>query len=141
MSGDMFDHVCFLSEGSVTYIASEGLLSRVDFQVLLKIEAFWVDQETTDRTTLVIRPMVIHVKVEVVQIAQETVAFNAIYRPDFVLDLILIIGHRRLIEIARAQEFLFFRSIIVGWCHIILRFSFAFLRRGIKMAIAIDQRR
>ena len=74
----MFDHVGFLSERPVTYIASKGLLSRVDFQVLLKIKPLGVDQETTDRTTLVIGPMVIHVKVEVVQIAQETVAFDAV---------------------------------------------------------------
>jgi hypothetical protein len=63
----MFDHVRLLSKSSAADLTHEGFLSRVDLQMLLEVESFRVDKKTTDWTALVIRPMIIHVNVEVVQ--------------------------------------------------------------------------
>jgi hypothetical protein len=78
VSGDVLDHMSLLPERPVANLATERLLSSVDLEMLLEIEPFAVDEESTDRATLVIGPVVVHVKIEVFQIAQKSVAFDAV---------------------------------------------------------------
>ena len=47
-----------LSKSSVAHLTHEGLLSGVDFKMLLEIEPLGVDQQPTYWTTLVVRPEV-----------------------------------------------------------------------------------
>jgi len=89
----VFDHVGLLSEGPVTDGADEGLLASVDLQMLLEVETLGVDEEATNWAALVLGPVVVHVKVEVVEITEKHVAFDTIQRPDFVLDLTLVGRH------------------------------------------------
>ena len=58
--------------------------------MLLEVETLGVDEEATDGAALVLGPVVVHVKVEVVEIAKEHVALDAVQRPDVVLDLTLV---------------------------------------------------
>lgn len=49
-------HMGLLSKSSVAHLTHEGLLAGVDFKMLLEIESLRVDQQTTDRAALVVRP-------------------------------------------------------------------------------------
>jgi len=60
-------HVRLLSEGSAAHLTHEGLLPGVDLEVLLEVEPLGVDKKATDGAAFVIRPVIIHVYVEVVQ--------------------------------------------------------------------------
>ena len=112
MCGDVFDHMSFLSKTPVTNVASEGFFARVNLQMLLEIEPFGIDEESANGATLVIRPVIIHVQIEVIKVVQLNVALDAINRPHIVLDLVLIIRHRCLIgRVPVANKFLFFWSI------------------------------
>ena len=44
MCCNMFDHVGFLPERSVTNVASERFFTSVDFQMLFEIEPFAIDE-------------------------------------------------------------------------------------------------
>ena len=48
--------MCLLPEGPGADLADEGLLPRVDLEMLLKVEPLGVDEEAAHRTTLVVRP-------------------------------------------------------------------------------------
>ena len=89
----MLDHVGLLSEGSVTDLTHEGLLSGVNFQMLLEVESLAVDEQSAHWTAFVVAPMVIHMRVKVVQIADQHVALDAIQRPKVVLNLSLVFAH------------------------------------------------
>lgn len=106
MCGHVFDHVGFLPETSVANVAGERLLPSVDLQVLLEVEPLGVDQEAANGAALVIRPMVVHVQVEVVEVAQKAVALDAVQRPKVVFDLAFIIGHGRVVHGRPADELL-----------------------------------
>ncbi len=97
----VFDHVGLLSEGPVTDGADEGLLASVDLQMLLEVETLGVDEEATNWAALVLGPVVVHVKVEVVEITEKHVAFDTIQRPDFVLDLTLVGRHEGVLLASR----------------------------------------
>ena len=49
-------HMGLLSKSSVAHLTHEGLFAGVDFKMLLEIESLRVDQQTTDRAALVVRP-------------------------------------------------------------------------------------
>ena len=105
-------HMGLLSKSSVAHLTHEGLLSGVDFKMLLEIESLGVYQQTTDWAALVVRPeerqevnnhvsmslsldspVIVHVDVEVVQTGQHCVALDAVYGPHVVLDLVLVLAH------------------------------------------------
>lgn len=67
--------------------------------MLLEIEPFGIDQQSAHRATLVIRPMIIHMQIEIVQIAQKRIAFDAIQGPNVILDLVLIVSHWSLVSV------------------------------------------
>ena len=89
----MFDHVGLLTEAPVADVALEGLLAGVDFEMLFEVEPLGVDEEAADWTAFVLRPVVVHVDVEVVQAGQDRVALDAVNRPIIVLNLGLILAH------------------------------------------------
>ena len=86
----MLNHVCLLPEGPVADGANERLFAGVDLQVLLEVETLRVDEEATDGTTLVLRPVVVHVEVEVIQVAEQHVALDAVQGPNLFLDLVFV---------------------------------------------------
>ena len=105
-------HMGLLSKSSVAHLTHEGLLSGVDFKMLLETESLGVYQQTTDWAALVVRPeerqevnnhvsmslspdspVIVHVDVEVVQTGQHCVALDAVYGPHVVLDLVLVLAH------------------------------------------------
>lgn len=90
----MFDHMGLLSKSSVAHLTHEGLFAGVDFKMLLEIKSLRVDQQTTDRAALVVRPVIVHVDVEVVQTGEHGVALDAVYGPHVVLDLVLVLADR-----------------------------------------------
>ena len=61
VDGDVLDHVGFLPESPAADLAAEGLLPRVDLEVLLEVEALAVDEEAAHRAALVAAPVVVHV--------------------------------------------------------------------------------
>ena len=69
MCRDVLDHVRLLPERPPADGANERLLARVDLQMLLEVEPLRVDEESADGAALVLRPVVVHVQVEVVQVA------------------------------------------------------------------------
>jgi len=79
------------------HLTHKGLLPRVDLEVLLEVESFGIDQEATDWTALVVRPMVIHVDVEVVKVCENCCALDAIYWPKVILYLIFIFANGRVV--------------------------------------------
>ena len=89
----MLNHVRLLPEAPVADLARERLLAGVDLQVLLEVEPLGVDEQAADGAALVLGPVVVHVNVEVLQIAQEGVAFDAVQGPEVVLDLSLVFAH------------------------------------------------
>ena len=86
-------HVRLLPERPVADRADERLLARVNLQVLLEVEPLRVDEQAAHRATLVLGPVVVHVQVEVVQVAEEHVTLDAVQRPDVLLDLALVRRH------------------------------------------------
>ena len=84
-----------LAESSVADLADKRLFTGVDLQVLLEVEPLRVDEEAADRAALVVGPVVVHVHVEVVEVGQHAGALDAVDRPEVVLDLILVLAHRR----------------------------------------------
>ena len=91
MCRHMLHHMCFLSEGTVANIAHKWFLSRVDFQMLFEVESLAIDQQTTNWTALIFRPMVVHVKVEVFQVTRDDVTLDALDGPLVVLDFDFVI--------------------------------------------------
>jgi len=98
----MFDHVCLLSKSSAADLTDEGFLSGVDLQVLLEVESFRIDKKTTDWTAFVVRPVIIHVDVEVVQARQDCVTLDTVHRPQVVLDLVLVLAHGGVVVVVPA---------------------------------------
>jgi len=92
MGGNVFHHMSFLSKGSGADLTDEGLLPCVDLEVLLEVEPLGVDEEAAHGAALVIRPMVIHVDVEVVKVGEDCGALDAVQRPQVVLDLVLVLA-------------------------------------------------
>lgn len=92
MSCNMLYHVCLLAERSITNVTNKRFFSCVDLEMLLEVEPFAVNQETTYRATLVFRPMIIHVKVKVFQISCNKVALDTLDGPVIILDFYFIIG-------------------------------------------------
>jgi len=90
----MLHHMRLLSKSSVTYLTHEWFFSRVDFQMLFEIESFRINQQSTYWAALVVRPVIIHVDIEIVQTVQSSVAFDAVQWPKVILDLILVLAHR-----------------------------------------------
>jgi len=64
--GHVLHHMCLLSESSIAHLTHKWLLSGVDFEMLLEVEPFWVDEQSAHGAALVIGPVVIHVDVKVV---------------------------------------------------------------------------
>jgi len=95
MGCHVLDHMCLLAESSTAHLADKGLFTGVDFQVLLEVEPLRVDEEAADGAALVVGPVVVHVHVEVVQVGQHAGALDAVDRPEVVLDLVLVLAHRR----------------------------------------------
>lgn len=95
MRGDVLDHVGLLPEGPAANLAGERLLPSVNLQMLLEVEPLAVDQEATDRTAFVIRPVVVHVLVEALQVPERDFALDAVQRPVVVLDVVLVVGDLR----------------------------------------------
>ena len=93
MRRHVLHHVRLLPERPVADRADERLLARVNLQVLLEVEPLRVDEKAAHRATLVLGPVVVHVQVEVVQVAEEHVTLNAVQRPDVLLDLALVRRH------------------------------------------------
>lgn len=60
--------------------------------MLLEVESLAIDQQATNWTTLVIRPMIIHVQVKVLQITQKCIAFDTVQWPNVILDLRFIVA-------------------------------------------------
>ena len=87
----MLHHMCLLTERAVANITHEWLLSGVDFQMLLEIKPLTIDQQPTNWTTLIFRPVIVHVKVKVLQVSSDDVTFNALDRPLIVLDFDFVI--------------------------------------------------
>ena len=92
MCFDVIDHVCLLSERSATNLASIWFLAGMDPQVLLEIELLALDEEATDGAVFVIRPMVIHVLVEVFQVSELCLALDAVRGPVVALAIVLVVG-------------------------------------------------
>ena len=90
--GDVLDHVGLLPERPGADLAHEGLLARVDLEVLLEVEPLAVDEEPAHGAALVVAPVVVHVLVEVFQGVQGHVALDAGDGPVVVLDLVLVLG-------------------------------------------------
>ncbi len=85
--------------------------------------------------------MIVHVQIEVVQVANEAVAFDAVQRPNVVLDLVLIVRHGGAISTTCtwsrcADEFLFFRCV---W-GLGLLLAFGLFRRAFMTTIDLQGR-
>lgn len=93
VSRHVFNHVRLLPEGPGADLADEGLLPGVYLEVLLEVEPLRVDEQAAHRAALVVRPVVIHVNVEVVQIMQDNAALDTVDRPQVVLYLMLVLAH------------------------------------------------
>lgn len=93
MCCDVLHHVGLLSESSAADLADKRLFACMNLQMLFKVEALRVDKQSADRTALVVRPMIVHMYVEIIQVGEYGVAFDAVQRPKVVLNLILILAN------------------------------------------------
>ena len=128
VGGHVLDHVSLLPERPVADGADEGLFAGVDLEVLLEVEPLWVDQQAADGTALVLGPVVVHVEVEVLQIAEQHVALDAVQRPDLFLDLIFV---------SRDDCVLFSCDILLGRHWFVLRFLGGAVRLGRGSVVAV----
>lgn len=72
-------------------MTNKGFLSGMDLQVLFKVKSLGINEKAADRATFVIRPVIIHVNVEVIEVAKVTGAFDAVQGPHVILDLIFVV--------------------------------------------------
>lgn len=72
-------------------MTNKGFLSGMDLQVLFKVKSLRINEKAADWATFVIRPVIIHVDVEVIEVAKVTRAFDAVEGPHVILDLIFIV--------------------------------------------------
>ena len=126
---NMFYHVCLLTERSITNITNKWFFSGVDFKMLLKVEPFAVYQETTNRATLVFRPMIIHVKVEIFQVSSYYVTLDTLNRPMVILDFHLVIRDNSVISGSWLPWWFFVWWIFLMWNMGTNHFFLCFSRR------------